>query len=164
MYQQKNTNKDVPLVFYFAFSLSTSMTNPSLRRWDVVRGPWKLSNSPGGMNEPWSKLCCLVSTHNAVTSGSDAFTNEDGLRMMTQVEFNSLFCQKRKELREKDASQALEVNSIYNKAHRRGFDLLSCGVVTYLVPAYPNLGGSSHSYSIYTGKELHATGWDLCAS
>lgn len=93
--------------------------------------PWKIIGSPGGMNKQWSKVCCLVSAHNASPADSDAFTNEDGLRMMTQVGFNSVFCQKEKEQRERDVSQTLEVNSIYYKAQRCGFDLFFWRAGTY---------------------------------
>lgn len=150
MYQQREMREDVALVFTFAL-LSRPLPAWQIHHWKVVMSSetLKTKRQPWRYDELWSKLCRLVSAHNAVTTGPDVLTNEDGLRMMTQVEFNSLFCQKGKELRERDVTWALEVNSIYNKAQRCGFDLLLPRVVTFPLPAYLNSGGSSHNS---TGK------------
>lgn len=71
--------------------------------------------------------------------------------MMTQVGFNSLFCQKEKEQRERDVSQTLEVNSIYYKAQRCGFDLFFFSEELGHIQrsAFLNSGGPSHNS---TGK------------
>lgn len=131
--------------------LSPPLPAWQIRRWEEVMlsETLKSRRQPRWYDEPWSEPRCLVSAHNAATTGPDALTNEDGLRAMTQVEFNSLFCQKGEELRERDASWALEVNSIYNKAQRCGFDLLLPRVVTFPVPACTNSGGPTHNS---TGK------------
>lgn len=106
----------------------------------------KTKRQPWRYDEPQSKQCCLVSVHNAVTTGPDAFTNEDGSCIMTQVGFNSLFA---KRARSWGREIYCEVNSIYNKAQRCGFDLLLQRVVAFPVLAYENSGGSSHNS---TGK------------
>lgn len=131
------------IVYQHVFSLALLSLLPPWQIWkeEMLWETLRTRRQPWRYDEPWSGPRCLVSALDAVTAGPDALTNEDGLRMMTQVEFNSLFCQKGKELRERDVSWALEVNSIYNKAQRCGFDLLLLRVVTFPVPAHINSGG-----------------------
>lgn len=86
------------------FSAAPSPPLPAwqIPRWievmlsETLKAKWR----PWRYDNPWSKQYCLVSAHHALT----ILTNKDGLRMMTQVEFNSLFGQKGKQLRERNVS------------------------------------------------------------
>lgn len=83
-------HEDEPHVFTLLSLLLYQRDKSSAEKGWRCQETLKTKRQPWRNDKPWSKQCCLVSVHNAVTTGPDAFTNEDGSCIMIQVGFNLL--------------------------------------------------------------------------